>query len=79
MKYFAIFVPFEKRPTRRLLWCVPRSANLARISYVVVPLIAKVDDAKLVKDFRPISLLNCIFNIFTKILANMLLLFFTCE
>jgi len=48
------------------------SVNLDMINYVVVTLIPKVDGANLVKDFRPISLLNCIFKIFAKVLADRL-------
>jgi len=45
---------------------------LDRINYAIVTLIPKVDIANLVKDFRPISLVNCILKIFTKVLANRL-------
>ena len=47
------------------------SANLDRINYVVT-LIPKVNGTNLVKDFRLIGLLNCIFKIFTKVLPNRL-------
>ncbi|GJR41802.1 RNA-directed DNA polymerase, eukaryota [Tanacetum coccineum] len=37
-----------------------------------IALILKMQDAKLVKDFRPISLIGCIYKIVTKVLANRL-------
>ncbi|GJZ83182.1 RNA-directed DNA polymerase, eukaryota [Tanacetum coccineum] len=37
-----------------------------------IALIPKTQDAKLVKDFRPISLIGCIYKIVTKVLANRL-------
>jgi hypothetical protein len=37
-----------------------------RLNFAMITLIPKEDDAKVMKKFRPISLLNCIFKIFTK-------------
>ncbi|GKB70054.1 RNA-directed DNA polymerase, eukaryota [Tanacetum coccineum] len=48
---------------------IPRGCNASFIS-----LIPKIQDAKLVKDFRPISLIRSIYKIITKILANRLCL-----
>ena len=47
--------------------------NLARLNYGTVILIPKEPDAKNLKKFRPISLLNCSFKIFSKVLNNRLL------
>ena len=38
--------------------------NIARINYATVVLIPKENEAKSLKKFRPISLLNCSFKIF---------------
>ncbi|GJV71332.1 RNA-directed DNA polymerase, eukaryota, reverse transcriptase zinc-binding domain protein [Tanacetum coccineum] len=46
---------------------VPRGCNASFIA-----LIPKIHDAKIVKDFRPISLIGSIYKIITKILANRL-------
>jgi hypothetical protein len=43
--------------------------NLFRLNFVVLTLIPKVVDASEMKSFRPISLLNCSFKIFSKILT----------
>ncbi|GJZ67194.1 RNA-directed DNA polymerase, eukaryota [Tanacetum coccineum] len=48
---------------------IPRGCNASFIA-----LIPKIQDAKLVKDFRPISLIGSIYKIITKILANRLCL-----
>nr|GEV46971.1 RNA-directed DNA polymerase, eukaryota [Tanacetum cinerariifolium] len=45
----------------------PRGCNASFIA-----LIPKVTDAKFVTDFRPISLIGCVYNVITKILANRL-------
>ncbi|GJS00381.1 RNA-directed DNA polymerase, eukaryota [Tanacetum coccineum] len=47
--------------------CIPKGCNTSFIS-----LIPKIHDAKIVKDFRPISLIGSIYKIITKILANRL-------
>ncbi|GKB26721.1 RNA-directed DNA polymerase, eukaryota [Tanacetum coccineum] len=47
--------------------CIPRGCNASFIA-----LIPKIHDAKIVKDFRPISLIGSIYKIITKILANRL-------
>ncbi|GJX44705.1 RNA-directed DNA polymerase, eukaryota [Tanacetum coccineum] len=46
---------------------IPRGCNASFIA-----LIPKIHDAKIVKDFRPISLIGSIYKIITKILANRL-------
>jgi hypothetical protein len=43
--------------------------SLFRLNFVVLTLIPKVKDASEMKSFRPISLLNCSFKIFSKILT----------
>jgi hypothetical protein len=47
--------------------------NLDRISYALITLILKESEARLLKKFRPISLLNCSFKIFSKALNNRLI------
>jgi hypothetical protein len=47
--------------------------NLDRLNYAVITLILKGPEAKLLKKFRPISLLNCSFEIFGKALNNRLI------
>jgi hypothetical protein len=44
--------------------------NIARLNYVMIVLIPKEEGAKTLKKFRPISLINCSFKIFTKALNN---------
>ncbi|XP_020253777.1 uncharacterized protein LOC109830826 [Asparagus officinalis] len=44
-------------------------SSLHRVNRVLITLIPKSKDIPTVKDFRPISLINCIFKIFTKALA----------
>jgi hypothetical protein len=43
-----------------------RGLNLDRLNCALITLIPKEPDAKLLKKFRPISLLNCSFKIFRK-------------
>jgi hypothetical protein len=45
-------------------------ANVARLNYATIILIPKEDDARTLKKFRPISLINCSFKIFSKALNN---------
>ncbi|GKB17573.1 RNA-directed DNA polymerase, eukaryota [Tanacetum coccineum] len=52
---------------------IPRGCNSSYIA-----LIPKIQDAKLVKDFRPISLIGSVYKIITKILANRLCLVLPC-
>jgi hypothetical protein len=47
--------------------------NLDRLNYAVITLIPKELEAKLLKKFRPISLLNCSFKIFGKAINNRLI------
>ena len=49
------------------------SLNLARLNYATVVLIPRENEAKSLKKFRPISLLNCSFKIFSKVLNNRLI------
>jgi hypothetical protein len=46
--------------------------DLFRINFATLTLIPKIDDATEMKNFRPISLLNCIFKIFGKLLTSRL-------
>lgn len=46
--------------------------DLERLNFALVTLIPKVGDANNMKQFRPISLLNCSFKIFSKLLTNRL-------
>jgi hypothetical protein len=48
--------------------------DLFRLNFAILTLIPKEPDASAIKKFRPISLLNCIFKIFTKVLTNRLAL-----
>jgi hypothetical protein len=43
--------------------------DLSRLNFALVTLIPKVGDATNMKQFRPISLLNCSFKIFSKLLT----------
>jgi hypothetical protein len=43
--------------------------ELSRLNFAMISLIPKVDEAKSMKNFRPISLINCSFNIFSKVLT----------
>lgn len=43
---------------------------ISRINYAHIVLSPKIDGANKVNQFRPISLLNCSFKIFMKVLAN---------
>jgi len=47
--------------------------NLDRINYAIITLIPKEAEAKHLKKFRPISLINCSFKIFAKALNNRLI------
>ena len=44
--------------------------NLDRLNFAMITLIPKEPDARILKKFRPISLLNCSFKIFGKLLNN---------
>jgi hypothetical protein len=46
--------------------------NLDRLNYAIITLIPKEAEAKLLKKFRPISLINCSFKVFAKALNNRL-------
>jgi hypothetical protein len=46
--------------------------NVARLNYAMITLLPKEDEAKSLKKFRPISLINCNFKIFSKIVNNRL-------
>jgi len=47
--------------------------NLGKLNYAMITLIPKEPEAKVLKKFRPISLLNCSFKIFSKALNNRLI------
>ena len=44
--------------------------NIDRLNYAMITLIPKELEAKVLKKFRPISLINCSFKIFSKLLNN---------
>lgn len=46
--------------------------NLDRLNYAIIPLIPKEAEAKRLKKFRPICLINCSFKIFAKAMNNRL-------
>jgi hypothetical protein len=46
------------------------SLDIFRLNFAMITLIPKEDDAKEIKKFKPISLLNCIFKGFTKVITN---------
>ena len=46
--------------------------DMARLNYAIITLIPKENEARTMNKFRPISLLNCVFNFFTKVLTNRL-------
>lgn len=48
--------------------------DLFRLNFAILTLIPKEPEASSMKKFRPISLLNCCFKIFTKVLTNRLAL-----
>jgi hypothetical protein len=46
--------------------------NVARLNYVIITLLPKEEDDNILKKFRPISLINCSFKIFSKVVNNRL-------
>jgi hypothetical protein len=44
--------------------------DIFRLNFAIITLIPKENDAREMRKFRPISLLNCSFKIFTKVLTN---------
>ena len=44
--------------------------DLFRLNFAMITLIPKENDARTMKKFRPISLLNCSFKSFCKVLTN---------
>lgn len=48
--------------------------DIFRLNFAMLTLVPKEADATVMKKFRPISLLNCVFKIFTKVLTNRLAL-----
>jgi hypothetical protein len=47
--------------------------NLDRLNFAMITLLPKEHDARTLKKFRPISLINCSFNIFAKMQNNRLI------
>jgi mannosylglycoprotein endo-beta-mannosidase len=43
--------------------------DLKRLNFAMISLIPKVDEAREMKSFRPISLINCSFKVFSKVLT----------
>jgi len=43
--------------------------DLKRLNFAMISLIPKVDEARSMKNFRPISLINCSFKVFSKVLT----------
>ena len=58
----ALFKAFEKN-----------NLDLERLNYAMITFIPKEPEAKHLKKFRPISLINCSFKIFAKALNNRLI------
>lgn len=48
--------------------------DLFRLNFAMITLIPKENEAKTMNKFTPISLLNCCFKIFTKVLTNRLVM-----
>jgi hypothetical protein len=48
--------------------------DIYRLNFAMLTLIPKEADADVMRKFRPISLLNCIFKLFTKVITNRLAL-----
>jgi hypothetical protein len=46
--------------------------NIAKLNCALIYVIPKVQDANTIKKYRPISLLNCSYEIFSKVLTNKL-------
>jgi hypothetical protein len=46
--------------------------NISRLNYAMIILIPKEEEARSLKKFRPISLINCSFKVFGKALNNRL-------
>jgi mannosylglycoprotein endo-beta-mannosidase len=44
--------------------------DIYKLNFAMITLIPKEEDAKEMRKFRPISLLNCVFKIFTKVITN---------
>jgi hypothetical protein len=44
--------------------------DIYRLNFAMITLIPKEEDARIMKKFRPISLLNCSFKFFTKAVTN---------
>jgi hypothetical protein len=44
--------------------------DIFRLNFAMITLITKENDAGSMEKFRPISLLNCSFKIFNKVLSN---------
>lgn len=47
--------------------------NLDRLNFTMITFLSKEHDATTLKKFRPISLINCSFKIFVKLLNNRLI------
>lgn len=47
--------------------------NIARLNYAMITIVLKEENAKSLKKFRPNSLINCSFKIFSKVLNNKLI------
>jgi hypothetical protein len=71
--FYQVFWEVIKKDLMMLVNCFDRGQlDLDRLNYGMITLIPKEHEAKTLKKFRPISLLNCSFKIFAKMLNNRL-------
>jgi hypothetical protein len=59
-----IIIKYDLMALVRGFW--KREINIARLNYAMIILIPKEEEAKDLKKFRPINLINCSFKIFSK-------------
>jgi hypothetical protein len=72
--FYQVFWDIIKCDLMKLVKCFEANMlNLDRLNFAMITLLPKEPDAKTLKKFRPISLLNCSFKIFGKLLNNRLI------